>query len=200
MKLIVFDVEATGLSHSQICQLAYLMIDGENVRGKNMYFTVDDMNEAAFQIHGLSREKLDALSGGARFADRAAEIMNDFAQAELLVGHNVSADRRYLNEELKRLNLPAPNAPSFCTMNRFTQITRLRRIGNRSFKPPRLEELTEHYGLSSGCIAERAGQWFGDSMAAHDARWDAAAAWLCVLEAVARGDIPHPAAREEKRP
>ena len=66
MKLIIFDTEATDLTPGQICQLSYLMADGGQVQGKNMFFTVDEMSEGAQEVHGLSMEALKELSGGLR--------------------------------------------------------------------------------------------------------------------------------------
>ena len=71
MKRIVFDIEATGLSEAQICQLSYLIVDDSGVVGKNQFFAVDDMNPDAEAVHGFSMEMLEELSGGLRFADLA---------------------------------------------------------------------------------------------------------------------------------
>ena len=38
-------------------------------------------------------------------------------------------------------------------------------------------------------IAAKAQEWFGDGNAAHDARFDTAATYLCVLEATRRGKL-----------
>lgn len=37
MKKIVFDIEATGLSEAQICQLSYLIVDERGVVGKTSF-------------------------------------------------------------------------------------------------------------------------------------------------------------------
>ena len=122
MKLIIFDTEATDLTPGQICQLSYLMADGSDVRGKNMFFTVDEMSEGAQEVHGLSMEALETLSGGLRFEDRAQEIYQDFSACDMLVGHNVAADDRYLRVELERCGLKLKRLNTFCTMNYFTAI------------------------------------------------------------------------------
>ena len=105
MKLIVFDTEATDLTPGQICQLSYLMIEDGAVTGKNMYFAVDEMSEGAQEVHGMSIEDLDELSGGDRFEDRVDEIFADFSGCGLLVGHNVAADDRYIRVEFERCGL-----------------------------------------------------------------------------------------------
>ena len=72
MSIIVFDTETTAPEPGQICQLAYLLIDGPRVTGRNLFFAVDGMTERAFRVHGLSRERLETLSGGRRFSPRGS--------------------------------------------------------------------------------------------------------------------------------
>ena len=67
MKIIVFDTEATDLTPGQICQLSYLIVEDGKVTGKNMFFAVDEMSEGAYEVHGMSMEDLEELSGGERF-------------------------------------------------------------------------------------------------------------------------------------
>ena len=79
MKIIVFDTETTSLKPGQICQLAYLMVENGEIRAKNMFFTVDDMDERSQGVHGFSMEMLEDLSEGKTFSDRAEEIHSDFS-------------------------------------------------------------------------------------------------------------------------
>lgn len=126
MKRIVFDIEATGLSEAQICQLSYLIVDDSGVVGKNQFFAVDDMNPDAEAVHGFSMEMLEELSGGLRFADLASAIYAEFASANLFIGHNIAADVRYLQMEFARLDMKLPKIPTFCTMNHFTSDVNLK--------------------------------------------------------------------------
>ena len=48
-------------------------------------------------------------------------------------------------------------------------------------KPPRLEELCNHFGLTPDFIAARCKKWYGGGDHYHDARFDAAAAYLCMV-------------------
>lgn len=189
MKLIVFDTEATGVEQAQICQLSALTIEDGRMTGENRYFTVDEMGEVAQQMHGLSMEMLETLSGGRRFSDCADELFREFSEADLLVGHNVSADVRYLKQEFTRLGMAFAPKKTFCTMNAFTRITGLRRRYGGSPKPPKLEELAAHYDLSPDVIARQATEWFGGGVTAHDARYDAAATCLCLFAAAQSGDL-----------
>lgn len=190
MKRIVFDIEATGLSEAQICQLSYLIVDDEGVVGKNQFFAVDDMNPDAEAVHGFSMEMLEELSSGLRFADLASAIYEEFASANLFIGHNIAADVRYLQMEFARLNMKLPKIPTFCTMNHFTSDVNLKmKVNIGRPKPPKLIELCEYFELTEEAIAAKAQEWFGDGNAAHDARFDTAATYLCVLEATRRGKL-----------
>ena len=190
MKRIVFDIEATGLSEAQICQLSYLIVDDSGVVGKNQFFAVDDMNPDAEAVHGFSMEMLEEVSGGLRFADLASAIYAEFASANLFIGHNVAADVRYLQMEFARLDMKLPKIPTFCTMNHFTSDVNLKmKVNIGRPKPPKLIELCEYFELTEEGIAAKAQEWFGDGNAAHDARFDTAATYLCVLEATRRGKL-----------
>ncbi|NLG26221.1 MAG: 3'-5' exonuclease [Clostridiales bacterium] len=190
MRSIVFDTEATDLTPGQICQLSYLMLDGGRIEGKNMFFAVDEMSEGAFEVHGLSREALDELSGGERFEDRADEVFADFAAAGLWIGHNVSADDRYLRAEMERLGRRLPKVKTFCTMNYFTGVMSMaRKVNIGRPKPPKLEELVAFFGLTPEQVAAQAAEWFGGGGTTHDARYDTAATCMCVLEAARQGQL-----------
>jgi len=41
--------------------------------------------------------------------------------------------------------------------------------------------LTEHFGLTQEFIANKCSKWYGGGDHPHDARYDAAAAYLCML-------------------
>ncbi len=190
MKIIVFDTEATDLVPGQICQLSYLLIEGESIIGRNIFFAVDEMSEGAYEVHGMSIDDLDELSGGDRFEDWADAVFEEFSNADLLIGHNVSADDRYIRVEFERCGLELPKIRTFCTMNYFTGVMNMkRRINIGRPKPPKLCELVEFYGLTEEFVSQKAEEWFGGGAAAHDARYDTAATWLCVVEATKKGDL-----------
>ena len=86
MKLLIFDTETTSIKPGNICQLSYILIDAsskpQKTIGKNFFFTVEDMDPAAEQIHGFSLEKLYELSNGLYFEDLVDEFLEDFQEAE----------------------------------------------------------------------------------------------------------------------
>ena len=190
MRIIVFDTEATALTPGQICQLSYLCVDDGRVTGKNYFFSVDEMNEGSQEVHGLSMDMLAELSGGRYFEDDAETIYEDFRPANLLVGHNVAFDDRYLRVEFERCNLKLPKINTFCTMNYATGIMNMvRKVPIGRPKPPKLEELFAHYGIAEDRIRSSAVEWFGAGNDKHDARFDTAATWLSVQSAMEKGDL-----------
>lgn len=181
MKIIVFDTETTSLKPGQICQLAYLTVDNGVISGKNMFFTVDDMDERSRDVHGFSMEMLEELSEGKTFSDRAPEIHDDFSKAEMIVGHNVAFDIRFLKAEFERCALEFSKAKPFCTMNYFTgNMMMKRKFQTYRPKPPKLIELKEYFSIEDSLIEEKAAEWFGSGKNQHDARFDTAMTYLCL--------------------
>ena len=126
--------------------------------------------------------QLKKLSGGDIFACRADEIYNDFKDCKLVIGHDVAGDMRYLRAEFERVGVTLPEIPIFCTLKHYTEEANIPMKQNPNLlKPPKLTELTEHFGLSQDLIAEKCTRWFGGGDHPHDARYDAAAAYLCML-------------------
>ena len=157
-KYIALDVELDGMHPSHIIQLSYLVIEGRKVKGKNFYFSAKAINRYARQVHGISVYQLRKLSGGKGFIDYADEIYRDFIDCKLIIGHDVAGDIRYLRREFDHIGVKLPNYP------------------------PKLTELTDHFGLSQDFIAGKCHKWYGEGGDhPHDARYDAAAAYLCML-------------------
>ena len=180
--MIALDVELDGMHPSRIIQLSYLIVDGRRVRGKNMYFKAKAINRYARKVHGLGVYQLKKLSGGDIFACRADEIYNDFKDCKMVIGHDVAGDMRYLRAEFRRVGVTLPEIPAFCTLKHYTEEAHIPMKQNpNQLKPPKLTELTEHFGLSQKLIAEKCARWFGGGDHPHDARYDAAAAYLCML-------------------
>ncbi len=182
-KYIALDVELDGMHPSHIIQLSYLVIEGRRVRGKNFYFAAKAINRYARQVHGISVYQLRKLSDGKGFIDYADEIYRDFIDCKLIIGHDVAGDIRYLRREFDRIGVKLPNYPIFCTLKHYTQEAHIPLKQNPNvMKPPKLTELTDHFGLSQDFIAGKCHKWYGEGGDhPHDARYDAAAAYLCML-------------------
>ena len=182
-KQIAVDVELDGLHPSHIIQLSYLIIEGKRVRGKNFYFRSRAINRYARQVHGLSVSDLRRLSGGQTLADRAEEVYNDFKDCSMVIGHDVAGDVKYIRRELAQYGYKLPPLPVFCTLKHYTEEAHIPRKDNpKLIKPPKLVELTQYFGLSEEFIARKCHRWYGEGGDhPHDARYDAAAAYLVML-------------------
>lgn len=190
MRTIVFDTEATDLTPGQLCQLAAIVVTDGKAEGLNMYFSVDQMESGAQEVHGLSMEMLEALSGGQYFEDRAEELFQLFQGADLIVGHNVQADENYLRVEMQRCGLKLKRLNSFCTMNFATGLMNMqRKVVTGRPKPPKLEELCQWYGIDDEAITQACDGLFQGGSQLHDARYDTAATWLCLKAAIDKGDL-----------
>ena len=60
--MLFFDTETTGLNPGNICQLSYIIVDGDNMESNNYFFKVDYVEPGAQRVHGLSVDKLFKLS------------------------------------------------------------------------------------------------------------------------------------------
>ena len=177
--ILYFDTETTGLYPGRIIQLAYIMDDNGNVSCKNFYFAVDHIEPSAVAVHGISVDKLKILSGGKTFSDYADEIYEDFSTADMIVAHNFKFDLSFMIAEYRYLDRIFRYNASFDTMRYFTPIMKLERSSSRSYKYPKLTELTEFaevypYDVSRFLL----GKFDGASAASHDARFDTAAMFL----------------------
>lgn len=189
MRTIIFDTEGTGDKADQLCQIAYILRDGDSHDAKNFYFTVDSMNPYALKVHGLSRFKLEELSGGKRFKDFAEELYADFSQADLLVGHNIKSDIKRLDGEFERLGMLWTRKATLCTMQHFNNAMQLNGVlGQRKY--PKLSELCDYYNVADEVVLNMCHILFNaEGISSHDARFDASATYLCLLAAKRVGDI-----------
>ena len=56
-------------------------------------------------------------------------------------------------------------------------------------KPPKLQELWEHYGITEEDILAGCSRWFGGGESAHDARFDTVLTYLSYKKAIEKGDL-----------
>ena len=193
MKLLFFDTETTGVKPGSICQLSYILVDTstkpQKTIGKNIFFTVDEMEPEAERIHGFSLEKLYELSEGMYFEDLYADFINDFLEADFIIGHNVQFDIKFLKHELLGLGEFFEPNNVFCTMKYYKDICKiLRPTGD--YKNHKLEEVIKHLNITDSEISETANKYFQGSGNYHDARFDTAATYLTVINGIKKGLIP----------
>ncbi|CDM69788.1 putative DNA polymerase III epsilon subunit [Clostridium bornimense] len=193
MKILMFDTETTGLRPGQICQLSYIVIDNSikpyKVYGKNFFFSVDFMEESAEQIHGFSKELLEELSGGITFGECYHEFIEDFMNSDIISGHNVMFDIKFIKEEFKRVGIEFTPNIEFCTMKYYKNICNIiSRQGD--IKNPKLSELMDFLDISEEDIENTSMKLFGDTRSFHDARFDTTAVYMALIDGIRKGYIP----------
>lgn len=193
MKLLFFDTETTSIKPGSICQLSYITVDAsvkpQITKGNNFFFTVDEMSPSAEQVHGFSLEKLYELSNGQYFEDLACEFLEDFKQADFIIGHNVNFDIKFLTSELDSLGELFNPKNTFCTMNYYKNICKIQKA-NGDIKNPKLSEVIGWLNISEKQIEETSNKLFDGSGNYHDARFDTTATYLTVIEGLKKGFLP----------
>ncbi|WP_160685300.1 3'-5' exonuclease [Clostridium sp. C2-6-12] len=193
MKLLFFDTETTSIKPGSICQLSYITVDAsvkpQITTGKNFFFTVDEMDPSAEEIHGFSLEKLYELSKGQYFEDLVTDFFDDFVNADFIIGHNVNFDVRFLKHELLSLGEDFNPKNVFCTMAYYRDICKIKKA-NGEIKNPKLSEVIDWLNISTEKIAETSEKLFEGSGDYHDARFDTAATYLTVIEGLKKGYFP----------
>lgn len=108
MRQIVLDTETTGLEPElghRIIEIGCVELVNRRFTGRtfHQYLQPDrDIDEAALEVHGITRE---FLADKPRFADIAEEFLAFVRDAELVI-HNAPFDVGFLNHELGRLPEP----------------------------------------------------------------------------------------------
>ncbi|MGL5151352.1 MAG: 3'-5' exonuclease [Clostridium sp.] len=193
MKLLFFDTETTSIKPGHICQLSYILVDAsvkpQVTTGKNFFFTVDEMDAGAEQVHGFSLEKLYELSNGSYFEDTVWDFIQDFVDADFVIGHNVNFDIRFLKHELEGLGEDFTPKNIFCTMAYYKNICKILKA-NGDIKNPKLEEVIKYLNITKEHITKKSDELFEGSGDYHDARFDTAATYLTVIEGMKKGLIP----------
>ncbi|WP_390911665.1 DNA polymerase III subunit epsilon [Pseudosulfitobacter sp. SM2401] len=108
MREIVLDTETTGFdpfSGDRIVEIGAIELQGHVATGKTFHKYINPergMPDEAFQVHGLGD---DFLRDKPKFAQVGQSFL-DFIQDSKLIIHNASFDMKFLNAELKWMNLP----------------------------------------------------------------------------------------------
>lgn len=168
MKVLVFDTETTGLPEKgasiydkskwpYIIQLSYILYDLSNNSAliKNNYIKTNKsviISQDSFNIHNISREILDER--GINIVPALTEFNECLKRCDVIVGHNISFDKRLIFVECFRHNIKQYFTqfinnkqivkPEFCTMKNTTQFCKLERLTKANqvyYKNPKLSEL-----------------------------------------------------------
>lgn len=109
MRQIILDTETTGLDPAhghRIIEIGCVEMVNRRFTGNNFHHYLDpgrDSDEAALEVHGLTRE---FLAGKPQFSAIAAELAAFVKGAQIII-HNAPFDLAFLDAELARVKLPA---------------------------------------------------------------------------------------------
>src|SRR6266849_3418014 len=109
MRQIVLDTETTGLDPKlghRIIEVAGVEFVNRRPTGRHIHFYLNperEIDSGATDVHGLTWEM---LRDKAKFADVVNEFL-EFARGAEWIIHNAPFDIAFLDEELKRVNLPS---------------------------------------------------------------------------------------------
>lgn len=144
MREIVLDTETTGFdpfSGDRIVEIGAIELI-RHVPTKNVFHEYIDpersMPQEAFEVHGLGD---DFLRGKPKFAEVGQKFLDFVGDAKLVI-HNAAFDMKFLNAELKWLNLP--QLP-------FDQAIDTLEIARRRFpgSPASLDALCRRFGIDN---------------------------------------------------
>ncbi len=147
MRQIVLDTETTGLDPQQghrVIEIGCVEIENRRLTGKHFhcYLNPDrDIDEAAVEVHGITRE---FLADKPRFAKIEAEFMEFVSGAELVI-HNAPFDIGFLNAELKRNKSSIKSMDVVCSVLDTLQLAREKHPGQRN----NLDALCKRYGVDN---------------------------------------------------
>ena len=109
MRCIILDTETTGLDPKQghrVIEIAAVEVVDRRLTGRSIHFYFNperEIDAGATDVHGLTWEM---LRDKPRFGDVAREFI-EFAGGASWIIHNAPFDLAFLDEELKRLELPS---------------------------------------------------------------------------------------------
>jgi DNA polymerase-3 subunit epsilon len=112
MRYVVLDTETTGLDPKQghrIIEIAGVEVVDRRLTGRHVHYYLDperEIDAGATDVHGLTWE---TLRDKPKFADIAQELI-EFTRGAGWIIHNAPFDLAFLDEELKRLELPSTAA------------------------------------------------------------------------------------------
>lgn len=170
MKVLIFDVETTGLMTDRnasitdtdkwpyIVQLSYLIYD----TALNKITLINDniirlpknivMSDICINIHGITNEKSNQFGVDIRYA--LINFNEYLKKVDCIVAHNISFDKRLIMVECIRNNIKQNFTTNgikkmeYCTMKNGIDICKLESTtlsGKKYFKFPKLSELYYHY-------------------------------------------------------
>ena len=168
MKVIVFDTETTGLPTERnpsitqpwkwphIVQISFILYDTETrelLACQDHIIRVGDdvvISKRSQEIHGITPSRCKRRGIDIKIA--LEDFNEHLRQADVVVAHNVSFDKRMVmvesirNKMAQHFTIDGRRQPEFCTMKRSTELCKIEvtsKNGDKYFKYPTLTELHE---------------------------------------------------------
>ena len=147
MRQIVLDTETTGLDPDQghrVIEIGCVEIQNRRLTGNHFHYYLNpdrDIDEAAIEVHGLTRE---FLKDKPRFQQIEREFIEFVSGAELII-HNAPFDIGFLNAELKRCKSGVANMEAVCSVLDSLVLAREKHPGQRN----NLDALCKRYGVDN---------------------------------------------------
>lgn len=135
MRQVVLDTETTGLEPERghrVIEIGAVEIVDRKVTGNRLQIYVDperDIDDAAFEVHGLDAER---LAGEPKFADIAKRFVAFVSDAEVII-HNAPFDISFLDYELSLLADESPiRMADLCTVTDSLALARRKHPGQKN--------------------------------------------------------------------
>ncbi|HBW82889.1 MAG: DNA polymerase III subunit epsilon [Gammaproteobacteria bacterium] len=147
MRQIVLDTETTGLDPKQghrIIEIGCVEIENRRLTGRNFHCYLNperDIDEAAIEVHGLTRQ---FLSDKPYFAQIEGEFLEFIERSELII-HNAPFDIGFLNNELALSSSGTQSIGNVCSVLDTLTLAKEKHPGQRN----NLDALCKRYGVDN---------------------------------------------------
>ena len=121
---IILDCETTGFTENKILQLGMFILQENNTKLYNKYFSTDSRIEgSAISVHGITKDFL-AKTATNSFEEEIDKLYPYFMQAEEIIGYNVDYDvNRCINPYLRKRGLELIDTNKcICMMKAYSEI------------------------------------------------------------------------------
>ena len=159
MAYMVLDTETTGFNHykDRVTQIAFIVFDDEH---KELFRYNEFIKPEGWTIpktdffleHNMSTEKCERL--GVPLYDALRAVQDNLKKVNLVVGHNIAYDKRFILEEMRRKNITVELfkfKKTFCTMqNNRVKVGAVNKSGG--LKNPSLKECAVHFGVKTDIL------------------------------------------------